>query len=158
MRIFYAMCAISVLCGCAGTPYQHLGVGGGYSDKELATGKWKVRFISNVASTEGFAEKAALYRSAQIMQQAGYQQFAVVDGSVHFNRHYGATSSGGTVSTFSFTTKGQTAELTVVGLPAAAPAPSCEAPNQELCTTFETRRVLDDLGPEMRNAGRRHGE
>ncbi|WP_194955249.1 CC0125/CC1285 family lipoprotein [Sphingopyxis solisilvae] len=142
---------MTVLSACAGTHYQKLGVGGGYSDKQMEPGRWEVRFLSNVASTEGFAEKAAIYRTAELAQANGYPYFQVVSGSVRFNTHAIATST----SIGYMTSKGQTAKLVAVGKREKNSELNCEGPDRSACANFDTAQVLNELRPIMKQAGHR---
>ncbi|WP_156878238.1 CC0125/CC1285 family lipoprotein [Sphingopyxis sp. QXT-31] len=152
MKIWIGLVAVtSVLSGCAGTPYQKLGVGGGYSDKTKAPGRWEIRFISNVASSVGFAEQAALYRAAELAKADGYPYFQVVSGSVFFSTHAIATST----SVGYMTSKGQKAYLVAVGKMEKDSPLNCEGLDLDACRNFDTSQVLEELRPIMKQAGHR---
>jgi len=144
-RMTLVFLACVALAGCNGTPYQRLGVGGGYSDKMIAPARWNVRFLANVANPDGFAEKAAFYRAAEITKKAGYPYFQVVDGTVERNFH--------TYATYTARDGGQTARLTIVGTRENASVAPCEAANNRVCGVFNADEILTELAATMRSKG-----
>lgn len=140
------------LSACAGTQYQKLGVGGGYSDKIVSPDRWEITFKSNVASEVGFAEKAAVYRAAEIAKLRGFAYMAIVNGDVSFTVHAIATANSIGYSA----NGGQTAHVTVVGKQNRETEIVCEAQDKRMCTTLDTVQTLHELGPIIRQAGHRN--
>lgn len=143
-KLTFALFGI-LLAGCSGTPYQHLWVGGGYSEEALRPGKWAVTFLSNIASPRGYAAEAALYRSAELADSHGFNYFKVVNSNIRTTQH-AVGSAGGS---FCCVSAGETAVLTVVGMTASDTQAPCETPNVEICVVFETKKVLAEYGPSV---------
>jgi len=141
--------ACVALAACSGTPYQHIGVGGGYSDKMIAPAKWNVKFIANVANPDGFAQKATFYRAAEISKKAGFPFFQVVDGNVERTLH--TYAAGG--SAWQARDGGQTARLTIVGARQNSPVAPCEAANSRICGVFNSEEILAELAATMKAKG-----
>lgn len=151
MRFISVVTMTICLSACAGTPYQKMGIGGGYDDKKVTETSWGVEFKSNVASIEGFAEQAALYRSAEIARSKGFPYFAITSASVGFHS-YGSGVAG--VSVYG-TTRGQTARLSAVGLMKQDDIFDCATENGANCAVLETEAVLRDYDEVMKMAGRK---
>ncbi|MGA7711011.1 MAG: hypothetical protein WCA81_03855 [Rhizomicrobium sp.] len=82
MRGFHALCcAIIALCvsGCA-TSYQSQGITGGYSEKQLEPGVWRVAFGGNGYTTREAVQTYWLYRCTEITLQNGYSGFQILSG------------------------------------------------------------------------------
>jgi len=151
MRAIFILAWFLLVSACAGTPYQKMGVGGGYDDRKVTDTLWSVKFISNVKSARGFAQEAALYRSAEIAKAKGFKFFAVVSSNVHFNQH--GSYAGG--SLIFMTTTGQTATIDAVGLQNRDSSFACASATADSCGVFETDAVLRDHAEVMRKAGHR---
>lgn len=72
------------LVGCAATPtpYQVAGDGGGYSDQQLESDRYRVKFEGNPATPREVVEDFALYRAAELTLQTGNDYFKVVSKEV----------------------------------------------------------------------------
>ena len=69
------------LLSCA-TPYQARGylnvTDGGFSEQELESGLWRVRFEGNPDTTEETVQTFWLYRCAELALQKGFDGFAIL--------------------------------------------------------------------------------
>lgn len=85
--------AAAALAACAPTPtpyqpyrsYAAGGIHGGYSDQQLATGDYLVRFHGNSMTSRDRVEGYMLYRAAELTLQNGYDWFLVVDRNTEHN-------------------------------------------------------------------------
>lgn len=73
-----------MLQGCA-TSYQHDGITGGYTDKQLADNIFTVVFQGNISSSKQRVHDFALRRGAELTLQHGFRYFVVSD-SEHYAR------------------------------------------------------------------------
>jgi len=76
MRLLLLITCLIAISGCA-TPYQKLGLRGGYSDREVKEGVYLVNFEGNASLKEKKAWDYALLRSAEIALTHGYQFFII---------------------------------------------------------------------------------
>lgn len=86
-RAIAAILALASLSACTGaTPYQSLGaskaVSGGYSDQQIDSNRYSVRFSGNDMTSRQIVETYLLYRAAQLTRQKGYDWFTVADRDV----------------------------------------------------------------------------
>ena len=86
MRLsFIIVIAASVMlsaCGVArslDTDYGKMNMTGGFSEKEVEPGVWRVIGRSNGVVRRGFGRDMAVYRAAEIMKQKGFSTFHVID-------------------------------------------------------------------------------
>lgn len=70
---------IIFLSACA-TPYQPMGLMGGYSDSHLDSNTIRVSFYGNGYTSRETVENNLLYRSAEVTVQNGYNYFIIVGG------------------------------------------------------------------------------
>lgn len=87
------------LAGCeTATPYQPVAArdGGGYSEQQIETNRWRVEFSGNDLTSRQTVERYLLFRAAQLTLKNGYDWFQAVarhtDKSVDF---YGDDYSAG---------------------------------------------------------------
>ena len=66
------------LVACA-TPYQHLGLGGGFTDKQIAPDTFKIHFRGNGYTPDKRAQDLAVLRAAELTLEHGYQYFTVLN-------------------------------------------------------------------------------
>ena len=73
-------------CTTTSTPYQPLSasnqVSGGYSDVELAPGRYRVTFAGNSLTSREQVETYLLYRAAELTLQQGFDWFTIRDREV----------------------------------------------------------------------------
>jgi hypothetical protein len=71
---------LSLVAGCfQTTPYQPDGLGGGYSDSHVDSSTMLVSFRSNHRTPRRTLELYMLYRCAQVVRDAGYDYFVLVN-------------------------------------------------------------------------------
>jgi hypothetical protein len=68
--------ALLVLVGCA-TPYQHMGFGGGYEERELTHGHWIVHVRVNGHTSADTAFEYLQRRALEICQQEGFSDYTI---------------------------------------------------------------------------------
>lgn len=75
--------AFLVLLGACSTPYQPAGwfsMRGGYDEKELEPGIWRVTFGGNGYTSRESAQTYWLYRCAELTLEKGYDGFQILSG------------------------------------------------------------------------------
>ena len=78
MKAVTLLATCAVLLACA-TPYQHMGLGGGFTDKQLGPDTFKVHFRGNGYTPDKRAQDFAVLRAAELTLQHGYQYFTVLN-------------------------------------------------------------------------------
>jgi hypothetical protein len=82
VRALTALAALALCAGCAAaTPYQPMGLEGGYSQTRLGADLFTVIFQGNAHLPRRTAESYALYRSAEVSIESGFDYFVVVSGN-----------------------------------------------------------------------------
>jgi len=146
-RIGYAAlaaCALA-LAGCA-TGYGRSGLLGGYADKQIEPGYWRVSARTNGYSGASSALHMALYRSAEVARAAGYSYFQVVRSNVGVLPLIAGNS-------MSFSGGGQTASFRIRGARDGSPPAVCETRQAGACRTFSVDEVIRTLGPAVNPRG-----
>ena len=69
-------------CSATPTPYQVLGDDGGYTEQQLESDRYRVKFEGNGATSRETVEDFALYRAAELTLQTGNDYFKVVSKDV----------------------------------------------------------------------------
>ncbi len=149
MRRLIILGMATLLVGCA-TSYRRpiLGMGGGYSDKQVGEGTWKVTFGTNAYTPRGYALNAAIYRSAELARNAGFPYFQVVRSSLvigSFSIGYGYASPVGNHY------GGEGVYLTVRGVQSPDDELKCENDKGAGCMTLSTEEVLREIEPVVRS-------
>ena len=72
----------SAACTAAPTPYQPRTDGTGYAEQQLDGLTWRVSFAGNLSTSRETVEDYLLYRSAEIVQAGGYENFAILEKDV----------------------------------------------------------------------------
>lgn len=146
MRSLMIIVMATMLAGCA-TTYRRpiLGMFGGYGDRQIGEGAWKVKFGTNGYTPRGYALKAAIYRSAELAQRAGYPYFQIVESNLTRN----VMVMGNTPPEYgSFI--GEGVHLTIRGARTEDAELKCENANGRGCMTLSTEEALRELGPVVR--------
>lgn len=92
VRLVLALGLILAACTTA-TPYQPYraetagGIHGGYSDQQLASDRYLVRFHGNELTSRDRVEGYMLYRAAELTLQRGYDWFMIVDRQTQHDTH-----------------------------------------------------------------------
>ena len=82
MRSLTALAALALLtAGCVATPYQPMTLDGGYAQTRLGSNMFNVIFQGNAHTPWQTAETYALYRSAELAVESGFDYFVVVGGN-----------------------------------------------------------------------------
>jgi len=66
-----------ILCACA-TPYGSSGLTGGYTEKELEPGIWRITYGGNGFTTRETVQTFWLYRAAELSLEKGYDGFEII--------------------------------------------------------------------------------
>jgi hypothetical protein len=69
-------------CSATPTPYQIVDDDGGYSDQQIESDRYRVKFEGNTATPRETVEDFALYRAAELTLQTGNDYFKVVSKEV----------------------------------------------------------------------------
>lgn len=69
-------------CSATPTPYQAQGDDGGYTDQQLESDRYRVKFAGNTATPRETVEDYALFRAAELTLQSGNDYFKVVSKEV----------------------------------------------------------------------------
>jgi hypothetical protein len=83
IKALLAVAAVLTLGACAGeTPYQSLATSpdpgrGGYSERQIEPGKWRVLFSGNAVTSRQTVETYLLYRAAELTVEQGYDWFSL---------------------------------------------------------------------------------
>jgi hypothetical protein len=141
VRAGTALAALALfLAGCApATLYQPMGLDGGYSQTRLGADLFNVIFQGNAHTPRRTAESYALYRSAEVSIESGFDYFVVVGGNSDVSRQLLAGRAPAPPETGGDTDYPMVS-LIVRGF--RGDKPSAEA--------FNAREVLRDLGPTIK--------
>ncbi len=147
MRAKAACLALAMLLGVGvadarpgtATKYRPANMLGGYSDKEIEPGLWRIKARANGIAEPGFAQNMAIYRAAELLDARGFSHMQVVDQKgKSMSMGFGGASpsyAGGDMT------------LWVRGAQDAAASSQCQAKDAALCFTVPVRRTLDRVRP-----------
>ncbi len=76
------LAAALAACATSPTPYQAVNEEGGYTDQQLESDRYRVKFEGNDATPRETVEDYALYRAAELTLQTGNDYFKVVSKEV----------------------------------------------------------------------------
>jgi hypothetical protein len=131
--------AVSARSGLA-TKYGPMGLFGGYSDKMVEPGVWRVSARSNGPAGEGFGSKMAIYRAAEILSAQGFSFVQVIDAKGDM------TVLGRRGEAFQRPLN-EHVVLTVRGAYSPQPPADCRAKVQSACITLPAADVMTRLRP-----------
>lgn len=80
-RLLLGLSVVAVLSGCA-TPYQQMGMEGGYENLKLSEDTYKVLFKGNNLTSSSTVADYALRRCAELTKQNGYKYFVILTSNV----------------------------------------------------------------------------
>ena len=148
MRLLAAALAMLFLASCAGgrsiaaTTYGKLHLFGGYTDKEIEPGVWKVTGAGNGPAGPGFGRNVAVYRAAEIAKAGGFSHFQVLRqrGKTH-----GVGVSGGSMSY-----AGENMELIVRPTNDPAGPLACRDKDPQACMTLPVAETMATIAPQLR--------
>lgn len=79
-KLFVLLVLTASIAGCSGaTPYQALGLRGGYKDVKLDDNTYRVTFQGGGATSREIVEVYDLYRCAELTIEKGYDYFIVIE-------------------------------------------------------------------------------
>ena len=149
MRTIYAsLAAALLLAGCSGgrpvtaTTYGPMALLGGYSEKEVEPGLWRVTGRSNGIAGQGFGRDMAVYRAAELMKARGFSHFQIVDQK-------GKITMMGRVGGAATNYVGEFLTVTVRGASDPRAALACRAKLASACGTLSTDEIMGRLGPRL---------
>ncbi len=76
LRVFWLVVAGFAMTGCA-TTYGGMGISGGFEDRELDPGVWRVTFSGNGFTTQETVQVYWLYHCAELAQTKGFDGFEI---------------------------------------------------------------------------------
>ena len=144
-RLVVAAAAALALAGCAERPSTAttcgpMGLLGGYSEKEVEPGVWRVTGAGNGIAEMGFGRNVAVYRAAELMKARGFSHFQVINQKGEM-RMVGVGSPSGFA--------GETLNLTVRGTNDPAAPLECRAKQPTACMTLSVDTILASVGPKL---------
>jgi hypothetical protein len=139
------LAAALMLGGCAGraitaTTYGPMALFGGYKDREIEPGVWRIVGTSNGPAGYNFGRNVALYRAAELLKGQGFSHFQVLDQK-------GKTTMVGYGAPTNFA--GETLTLVVRGVNDPAAPLACRAKLAERCATLAADTVIANVGPKL---------
>jgi len=149
MRPFLAAAAAAVLLlaepaaarpGTA-TTYGPMHLFGGYSEKEIEPGVWKITGRSNGIAEPGFGRNMAVYRAAELMREKGFSFVQILNQK-------GKEQSFG-IGGASMRYAGESLTVTVRGTNDPAETLDCRAKKPEACMTLPVDRIIAMIGPQL---------
>lgn len=145
MRIAYLALAAAIVAAAPGmarpgtaTKYRPANLFGGYEDKEIEPGLWKVKARSNGIAEAGFARNMATYRAAEILSARGFTHMQIVNQKGHAEM----MRSGADMRHI-----GETMTLWVRGTNEPGAPPTCRAKYEALCFTVPVARTMERTKP-----------
>jgi hypothetical protein len=141
-KLALALAAAAALSGCSGgsglaTKYRPSNLFGGYSDKLVEPGVWKVTGRSNGVAESGFGRNMAAYRAAEVVKAAGFSHMQVI-------------AQKGRTQTINGSSAGEFLTLTVRGANDPAPPTDCREKQPDQCFTLAVDEVMARLRPLLR--------
>lgn len=118
------------------TKYRPANIFGGYKDKIVEPGVWRIEGHANGMSEDGFAANMAVYRAADIVRQAGFEYMQIINQK-------GSKSYIGS----SMNSAGQDLKLWVKGSHDANPPSECRAKDPTLCFTMPVKETMERIAP-----------
>lgn len=88
-----AWLALAAMLAACATPYQPLGMSGGYSETKLTSTKYLVSFSGNEHTSRETVQAYLLNRCAELTLDNGFAYFRIVEGGVEGNARTFQTSS-----------------------------------------------------------------
>lgn len=146
MRSAFGMAAAVSLSGCqpelAATRYGPLGSDGGYSERIVEPGVWRVSATTNGFVRPGFARWMALHRSAEIVSAAGFPYLQILDVRGIPQVCHSIPCAGG-----------EALRIWVRGARTPDPPSDCRAEDAQTCRTMSAEAVMAELAPLLGHSG-----
>lgn len=141
LLIALTLCATTAEAGSSlATKYRPANMFGGYKDRLVEPGIYRIDAHANGVAGPGFAQNMAAYRAAEILRQGGFEYMQVIDQkgqSLHIGTGGSSTSAGGSMT------------LWVRGSHNPAAPTDCRAKKPTLCFTLPTARTMDRIRPYL---------
>lgn len=93
LKILLSVALLTTLSSCA-TPYQPMGVRGGYSDTPMGDGKYFIKVKVNGFTDSSTAHQYLLRRAYEVCTEAGYTDFEIQSGQSNKSVSYAVTDYG----------------------------------------------------------------
>lgn len=149
MRLIAAALAALSLASCASgggsalaTTYGKQHLFGGYTDKEIEPGLWKVTGAGNGPAGPGFGRNVAVYRAAEIAKAGGFSHFQIL-------RQRGKAHSVG-VGGGSMSYAGENMEMIVRPTHDPGAPLACRDKDPQACMTLSVAEIMATIGPQLR--------
>lgn len=121
------------------TKYRPANLFGGYKDKQVEPGVWRIDARSNGIAEPGFAQNMAVYRAAEVIRAAGFTHIQVI-------KQKGEVTSMG-FSRASMSHAGESMSLWVRGANTDALPSDCRAKDPAQCFTIPVARAMERTRP-----------
>lgn len=122
------------------TKYRPANIFGGYKDKIVEPGVWRVEGRANGRAEDGFAQNMAVYRAADVVRQAGFEYMQIINQK-------GNKSFVGLGGASSMHSAGQDLILWVRGSHDNNAPSECRAKDAKACFTISTAEAMDRIAP-----------
>ena len=146
MRFALALVATLILSGCqpelAATRYGPLGSDGGYSERIVEPGVWRVSATANSFARPDFARWMALHRAAELVSEAGFPYVQILDVR-------GIPQVCHSIPCIT----GQALRIWVRGARTPDPPSDCRAEDPRACRTLEAQAMMAELAPLLGHSG-----
>jgi hypothetical protein len=119
------------------TRYRPANLLGGYKDRLVEPGLWRVDARANGFAAPGFAQNMAAYRAADLLREAGFEYMQIIDQK----GQSWSTRSGGQM--------GGTMTLWIKGAHNPDPPTDCRAKQPDLCLTVPVARTIERIRPSL---------
>ncbi|GLU32722.1 hypothetical protein Busp01_25640 [Trinickia caryophylli] len=157
-----------MLTGCV-TPYQHVGVTGGYIDKRVDDQTYHVQFSGNGYTSREMVHKYFMYRCAEVTQQQGFKYFMIIPPSLTGSLSTGKNLVAGTGFDRRFMQKTRTSAPVIIysggggGITRWMNSGDIRMFNEDAVFTtkiagWDASEVLEQLGPYVQSAGKTSAE
>lgn len=83
MRVYLVLLAL--MCSGCSTPYQKMGISGGYTETRLDDHIFRVSFSGNGFTGRETVSDYVLLRNAELTLKYGYKYFSIIESSNHIN-------------------------------------------------------------------------
>ena len=120
------------------TGYRPMSLFGGYSEKEIEPGVWRVTGTANGPAGQGFGRDMAIYRAAELLSARGFAYVQVID---QHGKETMRTGSGQHVREF--------LKVTVRGAQGPEAPGDCRSKVVRACFTFPAAVMMARLAPNL---------
>jgi hypothetical protein len=118
------------------TKYKPAGIKGGYKDKLISPNMWEIAAAANGFSERDLAQNMAIFRAAEVVQNAGFTHIQIVNQK-------GKSREFSGIGGFA----GANLKLTVIGTNSPDPPTECKAKNPDACYTVSVEEIIVRVRP-----------